>query len=78
MLKTLEHIGYDIGADDIHLAKVRLFEEAIHPIQTGAHVRHPHFKEIESLLVQTTAEKGMILGEAILLILKQTKQQKKI
>ncbi|WP_413377027.1 ATP-binding protein [Alkalihalobacillus sp. 1P02AB] len=63
VLKTLEHIGYDIGADDIHLAKVRLFEEAIQPLQTGAHVRHPEFYEIESLLVTTTAKKGMVLGE---------------
>ncbi|KYG33284.1 ATP-binding protein [Alkalihalobacillus trypoxylicola] len=63
VIKTLEQIGYDIGADDIHLAKVRLFEEAPHPIQTGCHVHHPDFSEIESLLVTTSAEKGMVLGE---------------
>ncbi|KMJ56351.1 ATPase [Bacillus sp. LL01] len=63
VLKTLEHIGYDIGADDIHLAKVRLFEEAPQPIQTGARIRHPEFHEIESLLVQSTPTEGMILGE---------------
>ncbi|MDV2686739.1 ATP-binding protein [Alkalihalophilus lindianensis] len=63
VLKTLEHIGYDIGADDIHLAKVRLFEEAPQPIQTGARIRHPEFHEIESLLVQSTPTDGMILGE---------------
>ncbi|MCM3762600.1 ATP-binding protein [Alkalihalobacillus oceani] len=63
VLKTLEHIGYDIGADDIHLAKVRLFEEAVQPIQTGAEVRHPHFDEISSLLVKTAPEEGLVLGE---------------
>ncbi|TWI53243.1 ATP-binding protein [Halalkalibacter nanhaiisediminis] len=63
VLKTLEHIGYDIGADDIHLAKVRLFAEAVQPIQTGAKVRHPHFDEISSLLVKAKPEEGLILGE---------------
>ncbi|WP_088105953.1 ATP-binding protein [Halalkalibacter urbisdiaboli] len=63
VLKTLEHIGYDIGADDIHLAKVRLFEEATQPIQTGAHVRHPSFEEIEGLLVKASPHEGMVLGE---------------
>ncbi|GAE36553.1 ATP-binding protein [Halalkalibacter akibai] len=63
VLKTLEQIGYDIGADDIHLAKVRLFEEAVQPIQTGAAVRHPEFSEISSLLVKTSPENGLVLGE---------------
>ncbi|MBP3953499.1 ATP-binding protein [Bacillus suaedae] len=63
VLKTLEQIGYDIGADDIHLAKVRLFEEAVQPIQTGANVRHPHFEEIADLLVKAEPEQGLVLGE---------------
>ncbi|MDO7270078.1 ATP-binding protein [Shouchella clausii] len=63
VLETLEAIGYDIGQDDIHLAKVRLFEEAQKPIQTGAAVRHPEFSEIEHLLLTTGPEKGMVLGE---------------
>ncbi|MFA9458062.1 ATP-binding protein [Halalkalibacter sp. AB-rgal2] len=63
VLKTLEQIGYDIGSDDIHLAKARLFEEAIQPIQTGAQVRHPQFKEIEHLLVKAQPDDGLILGE---------------
>lgn len=63
VLQTLEQIGYDIGADDIHLAKVRLFEEAVQPIQTGAVVRHPAFEEIKDLLVTTSAREGMVLGE---------------
>lgn len=63
VLQTLEQIGYDIGADDIHIAKVRLFEEAVQPIQTGATVRHPAFEEIKDLLVTTTPREGMVLGE---------------
>ncbi|NEU32529.1 ATP-binding protein [bacterium LRH843] len=63
MLETLKQIGYDIGSDDIHIAKVRLFEEAVQPIQTGASVRHPHFDEISSLLVKAAPEEGLVLGE---------------
>ncbi|GAF17742.1 LOW QUALITY PROTEIN: bipolar DNA helicase [Bacillus sp. JCM 19046] len=63
VLETLEAIGYDIGQDDIHLAKVRLFEEAQIPIQTGASVRHPAFEEIKHLLLTTSSTQGMVLGE---------------
>ncbi|WZX99830.1 ATP-binding protein [Bacillus sp. FSL W7-1360] len=63
VLQTMEQIGYDIGQDDIHLAKVRLFEEAGTPIQTGATVRHPQFSEVKHLLITTTPEQGMVLGE---------------
>ncbi|MDY7220554.1 ATP-binding protein [Halalkalibacterium halodurans] len=63
VLQTLEQLGYDIGSDDIHLAKVRLFEEAIQPIQTGASVRHPSFAEIAPLLVKARPEDGLVLGE---------------
>ena len=63
VLKTLEQIGYDIGADELNLAKVRLFQEAVHPIKTGASVRNPTFEEVKGLLVKSTPEDGLILGE---------------
>ncbi|WP_017729527.1 ATP-binding protein [Halalkalibacterium ligniniphilum] len=63
VLQTLEQLGYDIGADTIHLAKVRLFEEAIQPIQTGVIVRHPEFHEIEELLVKVSPNDGLVIGE---------------
>jgi uncharacterized protein len=63
VLKTLEQIGYDVESEEINLAKIRLLEEAIHPIRTGSVVRLPHFDEVRDLLVKTTPEEGMVLGE---------------
>ncbi|MFV8829716.1 ATP-binding protein [Alkalihalobacterium sp. APHAB7] len=63
VLKTLEQIGYDIGADEINLSKVRLFEEAIQPIQTGASVRTPEFAEVQHFLVKVQPQEGLVLGE---------------
>lgn len=63
VLRTLEQIGYNIESDEINIAKVRLFEEAPHPIRTGCQVRLPRFEEVRNLLVKTTPEEGMVLGE---------------
>ncbi|SHF06373.1 hypothetical protein SAMN05444392_10712 [Seinonella peptonophila] len=63
VIDTLEKMGYDIEADEINIAKVRLFEEAPFPISTGSSVRLPNFAEVRHLLVQTTPEQGMLLGE---------------
>ncbi|OLO27445.1 ATPase [Alkalihalophilus pseudofirmus] len=63
VIKTLEQLGYDIGADEINLSKVRLFEEAIQPIQTGAIVRAPEFAEVQHYLVKVSPEEGLVLGE---------------
>lgn len=63
VIHTLEQIGYDIDADEINLAKLRLFEEAPHPVKTGCSVRLPEFEEVRDLLVKTTPEEGMCLGE---------------
>ncbi|PTM54838.1 ATP-binding protein [Desmospora activa] len=63
VLQSLEQIGYDIGSDEVNLAKLRLFAEAPHPVQTGSEVRPPRFDEVRHLLVKTTPEEGMVLGE---------------
>lgn len=63
VLKTLEQIGYDIGADEVNLAKVRLFEEGVQPIRTGVTVRNPRFDEVQHLLVKARPEEGLLLGE---------------
>lgn len=75
VLETLEAIGYDIGQDDIHLAKVRLFEEAQIPIQTGASVRHPAFEEIKHLLLTTSSTQVWCLAKSNQLILLQRPYQ---
>lgn len=63
VIQTLEQIGYDIGSDEINLAKLRLFEEAPHPVKTGCSVRLPLFEEVKQLLVQVEPQQGMCLGE---------------
>lgn len=63
VIQTLEQIGYDIDADEINLAKLRLFEEAAHPVKTGCTVRLPKFEEVRELLIQTTPEESMCIGE---------------
>ncbi len=63
VIRTLEQIGYDIDSDEINLAKLRLFEEAPHPVKTGCSVRLPEFEEVRELLIKTTPEEGMCLGE---------------
>lgn len=63
ILQTLRSIGYDIDSDEINIAKVRLFEEAAHPVQTGCSVRLPEFEEVRDLLVKADPDDSMILGE---------------
>ncbi|MBH8604735.1 ATP-binding protein [Thermoactinomyces sp. CICC 10522] len=63
VIRSLEQIGYDIESDEINLAKLRLYEEAPHPVRTGCSVRLPEFAEVRDLLVKTTPSEGMLLGE---------------
>lgn len=63
VIQTLEQIGYDIGSDEVNVAKVRLFSEAPHPVRTGCNVRFPRFDEVRDLLVKASPEDGMVLGE---------------
>ena len=65
VISSLEQIGYDIGADEINLAKIRLFSEAPHPVRTGCRVRPPSFDEVRELLVKQLPEEGMVLGEIL-------------
>lgn len=65
VIRSLEQIGYDIGADEINLAKIRLFSEAPHPVRTGCRVRPPRFDEVRELLVKQLPEEGMVLGEIL-------------
>ncbi|WP_256205519.1 hypothetical protein [Calditerricola satsumensis] len=58
VLDALKTIGYDIGADEVNLAKVRLFEEAVQPIRTGARVREPVFAEVRDMLVKVAPRRG--------------------
>lgn len=62
VLKSLEMLGYDINADTIHIARVRLMVEATYPVETGANVRCPNFKEVEKYVFPQNAYKGLVIG----------------
>ena len=41
VLESLKALGYNIDEDTIYIAKIRLLNEALYPIQTGSDVRLP-------------------------------------
>ncbi|WP_325063591.1 ATP-binding protein [Risungbinella massiliensis] len=63
ILQTLRTIGYDIESDEVNIAKVRLFEEAAHPVITGCSVRLPEFEEVRHLLIKADPNESMVVGE---------------
>ena len=62
VLESLKSLGYDIDEDTIYIAKVRLLNEALYPVQTGSDARLPKFSEIKSLMINTSPEDGLVLG----------------
>lgn len=41
VLESLRAIGYDIENDTIYIAKIRLLNEALYPVETGSDIRVP-------------------------------------
>ncbi|HEY8363908.1 MAG TPA: ATP-binding protein [Tissierellaceae bacterium] len=62
VLESLKSLGYNIDEETIYVAKVRLLNEALYPIQTGSDVRLPKFNEIKNLMIKATKEDGLVLG----------------
>lgn len=62
VIQSLKAIGYNIDDETIHIAKVRLLNEAQYPVETGADVRLPKFDEVRSLMVTSSPNKGLVLG----------------
>ncbi len=62
VLESLKALGYDVDEDTIYIAKVRLLNEALYPVQTGSDARLPLFDEIKSLMLRTRPDDGLILG----------------
>ena len=63
VLESLSALGYKVGEETIHMAKVRLLEEAEYPIYTGADVRKPLFHEVKDIFVKCKQKDGLLLGE---------------
>ena len=62
VLESLKALGYDVDEDTIYIAKVRLLNEALYPVQTGSDVRLPEFSEIKNIMLKTSPENGFVLG----------------
>ncbi|NMA86053.1 MAG: ATP-binding protein [Tissierellia bacterium] len=69
VLESLRAIGYNIDEDTIYIAKIRLLNEALYPVETGSGIRIPKFHEVKDLMIKSTAEEGLTLG-----IIKNTDQ----
>ncbi len=62
VLESLKSLGYDVDEDTIYIAKVRLLNEALYPVQTGSDVRLPLFIEVKDFMIKTSPKEGWTLG----------------
>ncbi len=62
VLESLKSLGYNIDEETIYIAKLRLLNEALYPVQTGSDARLPEFHEVKDLMIRTTVEDGLTLG----------------
>ncbi len=62
VLESLRVLGYNIDEDTIYIAKIRLLNEALYPIQTGSDVRIPEFIEVKDLMIKSKTDEGLVLG----------------
>lgn len=62
VLESLKTLGYNIDQETIYIAKVRLLNEALYPVQTGSDIRLPKFHEVKDLMIKATKEEGLVLG----------------
>ncbi len=58
----LEQIGFSLGDETIHLAKVRMLYDLSLPVAVGAMVRVPDFSEVRDLLAPCPPDRGLVLG----------------
>ena len=58
----LEQIGFNLGDETIHLAKVRMLGDLPSPVAVGANVRVPDFSEVRDLLIPCPPDRGLVLG----------------
>ena len=63
VLESLRALGYKVDEDTIYIAKIRLLNEALYPIEAGADVRLPKFLEVKPLILRSSRESGLVLGE---------------
>lgn len=62
VLESLSALGYNIDEDTIYIAKIRLLNEALYPIESGSDARIPEFIEVKDLMISCKKEHGLTLG----------------
>ena len=62
VLENLAQLGYDIGEETIHLARIRVLAELTSPVAVGVTLRVPEFKEIRDLFLPQDPHRGLVLG----------------
>ncbi|MBS4535922.1 ATP-binding protein [Clostridium sp. D2Q-14] len=62
VIESLNAIGYNIDDETIHIAKVRLLNEAQYPVETASDVRSPRFHEVKDIMVKTKPKDGLVMG----------------
>lgn len=62
VLDSLRAIGYNIEEDTIYIAKVRLLNEALYPVEAGSDVRVPEFYEVKDFMIKCPKDEGLVLG----------------
>ncbi|MBZ2175061.1 ATP-binding protein [Schnuerera sp. xch1] len=72
VIESLKAIGYNVEEDTIYIAKVRLLNEALYPVEAGSDVRIPEFDEVKDLMIRSSVDEGLVLG-----VIKSTDQMAK-
>lgn len=72
VIESLKALGYNIEEDTIYIGKIRLLNEALYPVETGCDVRVPTFDEVKNIMINSSADEGLVLG-----IIKNTDQMVK-
>ena len=62
VLESLSALGYNIDEDTIYIAKLRLLNEALYPIESGSDARIPEFLEVKDLMINCKKDQGLTLG----------------
>lgn len=63
VIESLSSLGYDIGSNEINIARLKFFYETPYPVSTGSKVRTPSFFEIDDLLLFEKKESGLVMGQ---------------
>lgn len=69
VIESLKAIGYNVEEDTVYIAKLRLLNEALYPVEAGSDVRIPEFHEVKDFMIKSSVEEGLVLG-----IIKNTDQ----